>query len=70
MGLSWTPHSKPKICFGMRPSEHVGHHLVGKDGQLKDVFQQLVYGAAPDRMAWIKVSRTARSTAKTSFAGT
>ena len=44
MGLSWTPHSKPKICFGMRPSEYLGHHLVGKDGKLKDVFQQLVYG--------------------------
>ena len=44
MGLSWTPHSKPKICFGMRPSEYIGHHLVGKDGQLKDVFQELVYG--------------------------
>jgi hypothetical protein len=43
-GLSWTPESKPKICFGMRPSEYVGHHLVGEDGQLKDVFQQLVYG--------------------------
>ena len=44
MGLSWTPHSKPKICFGMRPSEYIGHHLVGKDGQLKEVFQKLVYG--------------------------
>src|SRR5918996_3138474 len=43
-GLSWTPDSKPKICFGMRPSEYVGHHLVHEDGQLKDVFQQLVYG--------------------------
>lgn len=43
-GLSWTPDSKPKICFGMRPSEYVGHHLVDEDGQLKDVFQQLVYG--------------------------
>jgi hypothetical protein len=28
----------------MRPSEYIGHHLVGEDGQLKDVFQQLVYG--------------------------
>ena len=44
MGWSWTPHSKPKICFGMRPSEYIGHHLVAKDGQLKEVFQQLVYG--------------------------
>ena len=44
MGLSWTPQSKPKICFGMRPSEYIGHHLVAKDGQLKEVFQQLVYG--------------------------
>jgi Domain of unknown function (DUF1929) len=43
-GLSWTPDSKPKICFGMRPSEYVGHHLVHQDGQLKDHFEQLVYG--------------------------
>ena len=43
-GLSWTPDSKPKICFGMRPSEYAGHHLVDDDGQLKDIFQQLVYG--------------------------
>jgi hypothetical protein len=43
-GLSWTPDSKPKICFGMRPSEYGGHHLVHEDGQLKDHFQQLVYG--------------------------
>ena len=28
----------------MRPSEYIGHHLVAKDGQLKEVFQQLVYG--------------------------
>ena len=28
----------------MRPSEYIGHHPVGKDGQLKEVFQQLVYG--------------------------
>ena len=32
MGLSWTPNSKPKICFGMRPSEYVGHHLVDEQG--------------------------------------
>jgi hypothetical protein len=42
--LSWTPDSKPKICFGMRPSEYIRHQLVDKSGQLKDVIQQLVYG--------------------------
>ena len=43
-GLSWTPDSKPKVCFGMRPSEYIRHQLVDKAGQLKDVIQQLVYG--------------------------
>jgi hypothetical protein len=43
-GLSWTPDSKPKICFGMRPSEYIGHHLVDEHRDLKNVFQQLVYG--------------------------
>jgi Domain of unknown function (DUF1929) len=43
-GLSWTPASKPKICFGMRPSEYIGHHLVDEHRDLKNVFQQLVYG--------------------------
>jgi hypothetical protein len=28
----------------MRPSEYIRHQLVDKAGQLKDVFQQLVYG--------------------------
>jgi hypothetical protein len=28
----------------MRPTEYIGHHLVGKDDKLKDVFQKLVYG--------------------------
>ena len=28
----------------MRPSEYVGHHLVDERRQLKDDFQQLVYG--------------------------
>jgi Galactose oxidase-like, Early set domain len=43
-GLSWTPDSKPKICFGMRPAEYVGHHLVDEHRDLKNVFQELVYG--------------------------
>jgi hypothetical protein len=43
-GLSWTPDSKPKICFGMRPAEYVGHHLVDEDGSLKEEFERLVYG--------------------------
>ena len=28
----------------MRPSEYIGHHLVDKDGQLKEEFQHCVYG--------------------------
>jgi Domain of unknown function (DUF1929) len=43
-GLSWTKKSGPKICFGMRPSEYIGHHLVDEHRDLKNVFQQLVYG--------------------------
>jgi hypothetical protein len=43
-GLSWTPDSKPKICFGMRPSEYVGHHLVDEHGSLKEEFERFVYG--------------------------
>jgi hypothetical protein len=42
-GLAWTAESGPKICFGMRPSEYIGHHLV-EDGKLRPVFEQLVYG--------------------------
>lgn len=43
-GLSWTPTSKQKICFGMRPSEYLGHHLVDHQGELKEVFREFVYG--------------------------
>ena len=43
-GLSWTKHSKPKICFGMRPAEYIGHHLVDEHGSLKEEFQRFVYG--------------------------
>lgn len=43
-GLSWTPEGKPKICFGMRPAEYVGHHLVDEHGSLKEEFERLVYG--------------------------
>jgi Domain of unknown function (DUF1929) len=43
-GLSWTPKSKQKICFGMRPSEYVGHHLVDDGGELKETFREFVYG--------------------------
>jgi hypothetical protein len=44
-GLSWTPGSSPKICFGMRPSEYVGHHLVDEHGSLKEAFERFVYGS-------------------------
>jgi Domain of unknown function (DUF1929) len=43
-GLSWTPGSDPKICFGMRPAEYVGHHLVDEHGSLKEEFERFVYG--------------------------
>jgi Domain of unknown function (DUF1929) len=43
-GLSWTPDSKPKICFGMRPAEYAGHHLVDEHGSLKEEFERHVYG--------------------------
>lgn len=43
-GVSWTERSGPKICFGMRPSEYAGHHLVDEDGHLNETFNQLVYG--------------------------
>jgi Domain of unknown function (DUF1929) len=43
-GLSWTKDSKPKICFGMRPSEYIGHHLVDEHGSLKEEFERFVYG--------------------------
>jgi Domain of unknown function (DUF1929) len=44
-GLSWTPNSKPKICFGMRPSEYAGHDLVDGHGSLKEEFERFVYGS-------------------------
>jgi hypothetical protein len=44
-GLSWTPMSKPKICFGMRPSEYAGHDLVDEHGSLKEEFERFVYGS-------------------------
>ena len=43
-GLSWTKDSQPKICFGMRPAEYVGHHLVDEDGGLREEFEHFVYG--------------------------
>jgi hypothetical protein len=43
-GLSWTKDSKPKICFGMRPAEYIGHHLVDEHGSLKEEFERFVYG--------------------------
>ena len=43
-GLSWTPGSSPKICFGMRPAEYVGHHLVDEHRSLKEEFERFVYG--------------------------
>jgi Domain of unknown function (DUF1929) len=43
-GLSWTQTSAPKICFGMRPAEYIGDHLVDANGELRPVFEQLVYG--------------------------
>ncbi len=43
-GLAWTPKAGPKICFGMRPAEYIGHHLVDENGELKEVFEELVYG--------------------------
>jgi hypothetical protein len=43
-GLSWTEKSGPKICFGMRPAEYAGHHLVDEQGSLKEEFQRYVYG--------------------------
>jgi Domain of unknown function (DUF1929) len=43
-GLSWTPKSKPKICFGMRPAEYAGHDLVDEHGSLKEEFERFVYG--------------------------
>lgn len=47
-GLSWTEHSEPKICMGMRPSEYAGFHLTFKDGlgndQLFEPFRHFVYG--------------------------
>ena len=72
-GLSWTKDSKPKICFGMRPSEYVGHHLVDEHGSLKEEFERFVYGgfaSAPGRTAWIRASPMAPSSATTSSAGT
>jgi hypothetical protein len=43
-GLSWTKKSGPRICFGMRPSEYVGHHLVDHHGELRPAFERFVYG--------------------------
>ncbi len=43
-GLAWTPQAGPKICFAMRPSEYVGHHLVDPGGHLKEAFERFVYG--------------------------
>jgi hypothetical protein len=43
-GLAWTPDSEPKICFGMRPAEYAGHHLIDEHGSLKEEFERLVYG--------------------------
>lgn len=43
-GVSATAKNALKICFGMRPSEYAGHHLVNEDGSLNEIFEQLVYG--------------------------